>query len=552
MTQNASFIRKVSYITAIAVLLIPLSYLSQPATTKSAGGKLAQLRSDYNLSQAKIGDIDPASETMKLATLGMGGVAANVLWVKALDDKKHEDFDGFSAACNQIIKLQPNFITVWEHQAHNLTYNISVEFDGYRDRYHWVKKGIEFLITGTQYNRDEPRLMHTIGWYFGQKIGRADEHIQFRRLFRDDADFHNELVEYVKVDDALGAMGYDNWLMGRLWYLDAQRVVDTKAKPIRGTSPLLFHSAPTMSLVNYALAIEDEGILDEVAQRAWRNAGESFKDYGSRQIPSSFGHSIVLNAKESVDAEAAKLRKKLDEELVPGARDQIHQDKLGELKPEEREALNVPMEKRTEQQHQLAYTTEPKLAVTHLEVAARAPQDKQEPAKQLAAEINRLETLSQRIQGYRNIVNFEHWTMRCEAESTDEAIRARKYTYDAGQLYEQAILTEYKDPETGETKPGAKEMYDAAWDEWAKVFEKYPKLMTDVSTKDLMDSVDEYRRLCESLVIDKDAMDPIRRLPKDFKLMKLVDYHEERYGPPSEPASPEESAPPEDDNKKPD
>jgi hypothetical protein len=529
MTQNASFIRKVSYIAAIAVLLIPLSYLSQPATTKSSGGKLAQLRTEYELSQARLGDIDPASETMKLATLGMGGVAANVLWVKALDDKKHEDFDGFSAACNQIIKLQPNFIAVWEHQAHNLSYNISVEFDGYRDRYHWVKKGIEFLITGTQYNRSEPRLLHTIGWYFGQKIGRADEHLQFRRLYRDDTDFHNSLADYVTVDDSRGAIGYDNWLMGRLWYLEAQRVVDTKAKPIRGTSPLLFHSAPTMSLVNYALAIEEEGILDEVAQRAWRNAGESFKEYGSRQIPSSFGHTIVLSAKESVDEEAAKLRKRLDEELAPGIREQIYQDKLAKLKPAERDALNVPMEKRNEQEHTLVYNAQPKIAVMHVEVAELTSPDKREQAKQLAAEIHRLETLSQRIQNYRNIVNFQIWTMRCEAEATDEAIRARKDIYDAGRLYEQAILTEYKDSQTGETKLGAKETYDRAWDEWAKVFEKYPSLMTDIATKDLMQSVDEYRRLCESLVIDKDQMDPIRRLPKDFKLMKFVDYHEERY-----------------------
>ena len=93
MTQNASFIRKIIYGCGIIVLLFPLFLLGQPATTSpdgsrdgssgSAGGKLAQLRSEYGLSQAELGQIDPASETMKMATLGLRAFAANILWTKA-------------------------------------------------------------------------------------------------------------------------------------------------------------------------------------------------------------------------------------------------------------------------------------------------------------------------------------------------------------------------------------------------------------------------------------------------------------------------------------
>ncbi|MCH5374699.1 MAG: hypothetical protein JJ992_12045 [Planctomycetes bacterium] len=52
MSHDASFRRKVIYGAAIALLLIPLFLLGQPATTGSSGGALAQLRSKYNLSQA--------------------------------------------------------------------------------------------------------------------------------------------------------------------------------------------------------------------------------------------------------------------------------------------------------------------------------------------------------------------------------------------------------------------------------------------------------------------------------------------------------------------
>ena len=168
MNQRARFIRKIVYVCVIAALLLPLSWLSQPETSDSKGGLLAQMRKDNQLGQASLGEIDPASETIKLATLGMRGVAANILWEKANYYKKVEDWSSYSAALEQITKLQPNFVSVWIFQGWNLSYNISVEFDDYRDRYFWVIKGIDFLKEGTAYNKDEPRLMSTIGHTIAQ------------------------------------------------------------------------------------------------------------------------------------------------------------------------------------------------------------------------------------------------------------------------------------------------------------------------------------------------------------------------------------------------
>ena len=170
MTQNASFIRKIVYCCAIVVLLFPLFLLGQPATSSqvagaaraqgsTTGGMLARLRASYGLSQAELGQIDPASETMKMATLGLRGVATNLLWTKADGYKRTESWDKLSATLNQIAKLQPNYISVWEFQAHNLSYNVSAEFDDYRSRYHWVKKGLEFLLEGTQVQPAQPALV---------------------------------------------------------------------------------------------------------------------------------------------------------------------------------------------------------------------------------------------------------------------------------------------------------------------------------------------------------------------------------------------------------
>ncbi len=98
MNPRSSFRRKIFYLIAIAVLLMPLFWLSQPATNAaktmqgSPGGKLAQLRDRYHLSQAELGQIDPTSVTIKLATLGMRGIAANILWEKADDYQMKKDW----------------------------------------------------------------------------------------------------------------------------------------------------------------------------------------------------------------------------------------------------------------------------------------------------------------------------------------------------------------------------------------------------------------------------------------------------------------------------
>lgn len=98
----------------IAVLLVPLSALSQPADSASKGGKLAKLREQFGLSQANLGEVDPTSEAMRLATLGLKNVAVTLLWDRANHYKKVEDWTNLSAVLEQMTKLQPNFYSVWD------------------------------------------------------------------------------------------------------------------------------------------------------------------------------------------------------------------------------------------------------------------------------------------------------------------------------------------------------------------------------------------------------------------------------------------------------
>jgi len=152
----------------------------------------------------------------------MRGVAANLLWGKATDYKMKKDWTNLGATLNQITKVQPNFINVWTNQAWNLSYNVSVEFDDYRQRYRWVIKGFNFLDEGIKYNKDQPRLLWEMGRMVSQKIGKADESKQYRRLFKADDQFHGSRPPELR----------DNWLVGKDWYERSIEMIDDLNVPV--------------------------------------------------------------------------------------------------------------------------------------------------------------------------------------------------------------------------------------------------------------------------------------------------------------------------------
>jgi hypothetical protein len=515
MSRRASFVRKVAYIAAIALLLLPIAALSQPATIvpgqagSSPGGKLSQLRVEYNLAQAELGEIDPASETMKLSTLGLRGVAANILWWWANEYKKREDWDKLEATVNQIIRLQPNFLEVWDFQAHNLSYNVSVEFDDYRMRYQWVKKGIEFLILGTHYNRGEPGLLSQLGWFVGQKIGRADEHLQFRRLFRDDKDFHQTFRENgVEVEpDGFGPdRKPDNWLVAKLWYDEAIESHVSLDKPIRGRTPLLFYSGGPMSIMNSAAAMNKDGYFFETALLAWQRAKDSWQRYGERELPTSAGFNIRLNDKEPVDERIKQAREELDR-LCPGADEEIRKEKMARLTPEEREVLAIPYEKRAPEQYSIGYDAEQKVKIVPRDFLGRAPKSEDRPrVRQLVDQIEQDEVTSHQIELNRRIVNFEYWRTRAESELSEEAPKAHSNVYDADKLFS-----------SGENLNKARGLYEAAWELYAVIFQKYPELMDNAEAQDLIESVAHYRDLLGQLD---------EPFPGNFPLWDLLGKHQ--------------------------
>ena len=385
---------------------------------------------------------------MKMATLGLRGVATNMLWTKANAYKKTQSWDKLSATLNQIARLQPNYITVWEFQAHNLSYNVSAEFDDYRSRYHWVIKGLEFLLEGTKYNQRNPRLFWNLGWFTGHKIGLADEHVQFRRLFREDTDFHNTLMDHINMNNARGPDGNpDNWLVGNLWYLQSHAVVE-KGVPVtwmrldmnqegytdKRRSPVIFYSDPAMALISHSVAVTGEIMPGEKTRNAWKRAGRDWDEFGSMDIPTTFGHTVRLNTVAQMREEAQRMQEKLDA-LSPGLAGEDRRRKNGlpvtggtrgagcrRSRPkmgEEMEDVSGPP----------SVGPIEKLTVTDMDVADAMPKELQTKARYYAMQSLQANLLSEHTSSYATIVNYDYWKTRCEVESSKITADARRYMW---------------------------------------------------------------------------------------------------------------------------
>ena len=99
MNQSTAFRRKIIYLVILVATLVPLYLLGQPSDgTIDSGGQLAAMRQEYGISESDLGEISPASETMKLASLGLRGVAATLLWEKAHKYRVLHEWDRLKAS----------------------------------------------------------------------------------------------------------------------------------------------------------------------------------------------------------------------------------------------------------------------------------------------------------------------------------------------------------------------------------------------------------------------------------------------------------------------
>jgi len=291
--------RKIIYGVVLVLFLIVLYFVGHPARVvvdasgvarPVPGGTLAELRADAGLAEAQMGKIDPASNAAKLATFGMRGVAVALLWHQTNEHQKRHKWNDVVASANQIIFLEPHFVTIWDFLGWTLSYNASADFDDYRERYRWVIRGIDFVITGLEKNQKSTKLCKSAGWFVSQKIGIADEVEQYRRLLREDEPFglrHGFPL----------ASDRDNWMMGRNWYHRGERLVTEGGESLGNESDFIYFANSRLNLFNYAKWKRRDGIFGLEAIQAWDNALDEWIEFGRMRLATAIAKDGTFDAK---------------------------------------------------------------------------------------------------------------------------------------------------------------------------------------------------------------------------------------------------------------
>jgi hypothetical protein len=165
------------------VLLLALT-----AALLTANGFLLQVlnRERAALGITRIEPLENAPPVLALTTQVLGGfrgLIANALWIRSTQLQEDGKYFEMVQLADWITKLEPHIVNVWQVQAWNMAFNISVKFPNHEDRWRWVQRGIELLRDeALRYNPDQPLLYADLAWLFQFKMGQNmdDAHFYYK------------------------------------------------------------------------------------------------------------------------------------------------------------------------------------------------------------------------------------------------------------------------------------------------------------------------------------------------------------------------------------
>ena len=164
---------------ALIVLVLSLSGAGTLVSTIDAAASSSQLR--YTDQAAKGA---PLAVTIAQSVGVLRGLIVNYLWTRTENLKDQGKFFEAYSVAKWITQLQPRFAKVWQFQAWNMAYNISVATHTKEERWKWVQDGIRLIREhGLKYNPNDMMLYKELSWYFLHKIGgfTDDAHIYYKQ-----------------------------------------------------------------------------------------------------------------------------------------------------------------------------------------------------------------------------------------------------------------------------------------------------------------------------------------------------------------------------------
>lgn len=129
-------------------------------------------------------DLPPEYAWVSAVGATFRGLAVDILWNKAETLKQEGKYYQSHQLAKWICTIQPRFPAVWDFQAWNLSYNISVGTHTAPERWQWVYNGIRLLRDeGIPNNPRAIGLYHRLAWIWFHKVGGVadDYHWDYKR-----------------------------------------------------------------------------------------------------------------------------------------------------------------------------------------------------------------------------------------------------------------------------------------------------------------------------------------------------------------------------------
>jgi hypothetical protein len=166
----------------LCITLAPILFFLAGAQLNSINSKREQMKLISNE------PLKNAPPSLAFATVAMGafrGLVVDVLWMRADRLKDAGQFFDARQLAEWITVLQPRFPAVWQFQAWNMAYNISVAIPATQpeERWRWVRNGYELLRDqGLELNPKSIGIYQELARIFHDKIGsvRDDAHKYYK------------------------------------------------------------------------------------------------------------------------------------------------------------------------------------------------------------------------------------------------------------------------------------------------------------------------------------------------------------------------------------
>ncbi len=125
---------------------------------------------------APLENAPPVVAFTTVALGGFRGLLADLLWLRLTRLQDQGSYFEMVQLASWIVKLQPRFTGAAAFLGWNMSYNVSVAFTNFEDRWRWVKKGIELIRDeALLYNPGDPTLYKELAWIYFHKIAEYSD-----------------------------------------------------------------------------------------------------------------------------------------------------------------------------------------------------------------------------------------------------------------------------------------------------------------------------------------------------------------------------------------